>query len=250
MAERPPDEGETGEGWQPPEPSGPEPDLGPQSPTQPPQPPAQPPPQQQPPPVQQPPAQQPPAQAPQQPPAAPPQAPPAQQPITQPQQPVTQPPAPPPPPGYAAPPPPGYPPAGAPPGYPPQQPQQQWAGVRQPGNGEAVAGFSLSVAGVALLFFSAGLSSVISLICSALGVFFGRRGKRNVDEGKTTKHLSLARAGFIVGLIGIALSILATVAWTLILVFADWSDDSSLDYEFDSSSIGHIAAFALRAALI
>ena len=106
------------------------------------------------------------------------------------------------------------------------------------------------MAGVALLLFTGGLSSIVSLICSALGVFYGRRGKRNVDEGKTAKHLSLARAGVIVGIIGIVLSILATAAWTLLIIFADWSSDSSYDYNFDNSSIGPVIAIALRGILI
>lgn len=77
-----------------------------------------------------------------------------------------------------------------------------------------------------------------------------RRGKRNVDEGRTTKHLSLARAGFIVGIIGLVLAILGTIAWILIVVFADWSSDSSYDHHFDNSSIGPVIAIALRGILI
>jgi hypothetical protein len=134
---------------------------------------------------------------------------------------------PPPPPGQPYPPPPGYgypPGAPAPPGYaypPPWGYPQQ----RMPDNGPAVAGFVFSLVAGGLLIISGGFSSVISIACAIVGIVYSRKGKRKVDAGETPKHRGLAQAGFIIGWISLALSLLATIAWTLILVFAITDDN-------------------------
>ena len=154
-------------------------------------------------------------------------------------------PAPPPPPPPQAPQAPSYaPPAGAAPppqqqqqyqqyqqtwSYPPQQPQAD--------NGPAVAGFVLSIVSVALLFLSAGLSSLISLGCSISGIVYSRKGKKKVERGETTKNAGLAQAGFIVGIVSLCLAALATLIWIAVLVAAlsdeEFRDD--LEREFDNS---------------
>ena len=146
--------------------------------------------------------------------------------------------APPPPPAQAAYPPPGY--AQPPGGWQPLPPAQ-------PPNGEAVAGFVCAVVGISLLFFSAGLSTIVSLILGIVAIPYSRRGKRKVADGITTKHKDLANAGFIVGIITIVLSIIATVAWTLIFALADWEEieEDSNDSDDPFSSL---APAALRVA--
>jgi hypothetical protein len=144
-------------------------------------------------------------------------------------------PAPPPPPAPQAP---SYaPPAqAAPPQY-----QQTWgyAQQQQPqaDNGPAVAGFVLSIVSVALLFLSAGLSSVISVGCSIVGIVYSRKGKKKVEKGETTKNAGLAQAGFIVGIVSLCLAALATLIWIGILAAAisdeEFRDD--LEREFDNS---------------
>ena len=59
---------------------------------------------------------------------------------------------------------------------------------------------------------SAGLSSIVSIGCAIAGIVCSRNGKRKVDAGETPKHRGLAQAGFIIGWVGLGLSILATVA--------------------------------------
>ena len=183
------------EGFLPPEPAGPEPEVGETSPRPPQQPAAPPPGYQQPPPAYQPPPgyQQPP-----------------------PAYPGWQPPA-----GYQPPPPP-------PPGYygwaPPPVP-------RQPDNGPAVAGFVLSMASAGLWLFSAGLSSIISIVCAGLGVFYSRRGKEKLDAGETQKHKDLAKAGFIIGWVMVGLAALSTIAWVLIFVLAGTSESFQDDMQ-------------------
>jgi hypothetical protein len=171
------DNGEQGQGFLPPEPPGPEPELGGRPA---PPPPPEPPPQQQPPPPQ------------------------------------TY--------GYP-PPPPGYGPA-------PGQPYPGWGYAPQPqvpDNGQAVAGFILSLVSVGLLVISAGLSSIVSIGCAIAGIVCSRNGKRKVDAGETPKHRSLAQAGFIIGWVGLALSVLATLAWIAVIAFS--SGDQDFDWE-------------------
>jgi hypothetical protein len=142
-------------------------------------------------------------------------------------------PAPPPPPPQA----PSYaPPAGAAP-----PPQQQWSYAQpqqpQADNGPAVAGFVLSIVSVALLFLSAGLSSLISLGCSITGIVYSRKGKKKVEAGETTKNAGLAQAGFIVGIVSLCLAALATLIWIGVLIAAISDEDfrDEIEREFDNS---------------
>jgi hypothetical protein len=184
-------------GFLPPEPPGPEPELG--SPAAP-EPPAPPPP---------PPAwHQPPTQGWHQPPPGYPAQPPPGYPAQ-------------PPPGYAGqPPPPGYPPPMQqwPPPPPPGSPVWQPPAPPVPGNSQAVAGFVLSATAAGLLVISFGLSSIISIICAAIGIVLSRSGRRNVDEGRTPKHRDLAKAGFITGIVTLVVATLVTTAWVLVIV--------------------------------
>lgn len=152
----------------------------------------------------------------------------------------------PPPPGGAPPPPPGW--------------QQGWQGggwqlhPAPPGNSTAITGFVLSVSSVALLFFSAGLSALflISPGLAIAGTIVGRNGRNKVDRGETTQHRGLGQAGFIVGIVGIVLSILAIVGWVLFftLVDEDFLDEEENDF-FDKdefSALRTAAAIAGAAA--
>jgi hypothetical protein len=87
-----------------------------------------------------------------------------------------------------------------------------------PGNSQAVAGFVLSVTAAALLVVSFGFSSIVSILLAVLGMVFSSKGRKNVDEGRTPKHRDLARAGFIVGIVALVLTILAAAAWVAVFV--------------------------------
>jgi hypothetical protein len=87
-----------------------------------------------------------------------------------------------------------------------------------PGNSQAVAGFVLSVVAATLLVVSLGLSSIVSIVLAVLGIVFSIKGRGNVDEGRTPKHRDLARAGFIIGIVTLVLTILATAAWVAVAV--------------------------------
>jgi hypothetical protein len=175
------------------------------------------------------------------PPPTPPPPPPAPPPAAQP------PPAPAP--GWGQPPP-GYPPvAGYPPPPPPPWPQPQ--GPPAPPNNEAVAGFVCSAAGLGLLFFSAGLSSIFSLAAAIFGMVYSRRGRRRIEQGHTTRNRDLAQAGWVVGIIGLILSILATLFWGALLTVAIVAPDE-LDDNNDSNPEVHLlrTAVAACAALV
>jgi hypothetical protein len=100
-----------------------------------------------------------------------------------------------------------------------------------------VAGFVLSIVSVALIFLSAGLSSVISVGCSIFGIVYSRKGKKKVERGETTKNAGLAQAGFVVGIVSLCLAALATLIWVAVLIAAisdeEFRDD--LEREFDNS---------------
>ena len=127
--------------------------------------------------------------------------------------------------GQAYRPPPGY---GPPPGYAYPPP---WGYPRQPvpDNGQAVAGFVFSLVSLGLLVISAGLSTIVSIGCAIAGIICSRNGKRKVDAGETPKHRGLAQAGFIIGWVSLGLSILATIAWIAVFVIAATTDDPSSD---------------------
>jgi hypothetical protein len=146
---------------------------------------------------------------------------------------------PPPPPGYGyppPPPPPGYGYQPPPPGY-AYPPPQQWAYPQQavPDNGQAVAGFVLSLVALGLLVISAGLSTIVSLGCAIAGIVCSRNGKKKVEAGETPKHRGLAQAGFIIGWVSLALSLLATIGWILVIALAA-NDNSSNDDPFNTIS--------------
>jgi hypothetical protein len=142
-----------------------------------------------------------------------------------------------PPPPQQPPPPPGYPPYGwqqqAPPpgwGYPPAPPQ--------PDNGPAVTGFVLSLVSAGLLFVSGGISSIVSIGCSIAAIIYARKGKAKVERGETQKNRGLAQAGFVIGIVGLVLAVLATLVWGAILValIADDGFRQDFENEFDNSN--------------
>ncbi len=223
------EEGEGGQGhYLPPEPGGLEPDLGPAaapaSETQPHQPPPQG-------------GWQPPQHAQQPPPAHAPYAPQQQTGWT------------PPPQGWYPPPP--QPQQSQPWGYGPTPQPWGYQAPPQPDNGAAVAGFSLAVAGGVLLLLTAGLSSIVSMVCAGLGIFYSLRGRRRVDRGETPKHRSLAQAGFVTGIVTLVLAVLATAFWALfgILYATDEGFRQDLEDGSGGSSDGFQTSVRVMAAL-
>jgi hypothetical protein len=143
-------------------------------------------------------------------------------------------PPPPPPPGYAGyqAPPPGW-------GHPPQ-----WAWQPPvPDNSQAIVGFVFSIVAVGLLVISFGLSSILSVGCAIAGIVCSRNGKRKIARGETPKHKGLAQAGYIVGWVGLALSILATAGWILAIALGS-IDTSSGGGDGSLTSVARLAVGA------
>lgn len=87
-----------------------------------------------------------------------------------------------------------------------------------PDNGAAVAGLSLSIASGVLLVLSVGASSIVSIVCAALGIHYSRKGRERFDRGETPRHRGVAQAGFVTGMVALGLSILCTLLWLLAAV--------------------------------
>jgi len=135
--------------------------------------------------------------------------------------------------------------------YPPPAQPQPWGyqpQARQPDNGAAVAGFTLSVVGGALLLLSVGLSSIVSVICAGLGIFYSLKGRRRVDQGETPKHRSLAQAGFVTGIVSLVLALLATAFWLLFGIL--YATDESFRQELEDDSSGSGDGFQTSVRLV
>ena len=164
-----------------------------------------------------------------------------------------------PPPEYppAGQPPPGYPPppAQAPPGYPPPVYQAPPPGYPpQPPNNDAVAGFTCALIGATLLFFTAGLSTIVSLILGIVAIPYSRKGQRNVAEGRTQKHRDLAKAGYVIAIVTVVLSVVATIVWILLFTAINWDalddpNDNPFEDDFDFQRAARVAAAAFRLLL-
>ena len=107
-----------------------------------------------------------------------------------------------------------------------------------PDNGPAVTGFVLSLVAAGLLLISVGLSSIVSVVCSGLGIFYSNKGRQRVDRGETPKHRGLAQAGFITGIVTLVLSLVATAFWVLILVLYATDDEFRRDFEDEIEGSG------------
>ena len=134
---------------------------------------------------------------------------------------------------------------------PPQAPAPTWSPPPQavePDNGPAVTGFVLSLVGGGLLIVSAGLSSIVSIGCSVLGIVYSLKGKRKVDAGETTRNRGLAQAGFIVGIVSLVLAALATVIWTLVVIALATDEEFRRDFEDEFDEGNTITAMVRIAA--
>ena len=143
-------------------------------------------------------------------------------------------------------------------GRPPQQELQHYAPPEQaqapqqaaaPDNGPAVTGFVLSLVGGGLLIVTGGLSSIVSIVCSAFGIVQSRKGKKRVESGETTRNAGLAQAGFIIGIVSLTLSVVATLAWALIAVLLATDEQFRDDFE-DELDDGNTVTALLRVAAL
>jgi hypothetical protein len=107
----------------------------------------------------------------------------------------------------------------------------------QPDNGPAVAGFVLSLVSGGLLIITLGLSSIVSLACAIFGLVYSRKGKRKVETGETTRNAGLANAGWIISIVSLVLSAVATLLYILLVIALATDVEFRRDFEneFDNS---------------
>ena len=129
------------------------------------------------------------------------------------------------------------------PGWQPPPPGWGYPVQAQPDNGPAVAGFVLSVVSGGLLLISFGVSSIISLACAIFGLVYSRKGKRKVETGETTKNAGLANAGWIISIVSLVLSILATFVYIALVIALATDDEFRRDFENEFDDSNSIRAF-------
>jgi heme/copper-type cytochrome/quinol oxidase subunit 2 len=115
------------------------------------------------------------------------------------------------------------------------------ASAAPPSNNAAVASIIIACSSIGTLLFTAGVLAPFTLIASGVATYLGHKGKNDVDQGKTPVQRDLAVGGFWTGIGGIVLSVLAIIAWIVIIaliIAADESgsftyDENFHDFNFD-----------------
>ena len=87
------------------------------------------------------------------------------------------------------------------------------------------SGFCLSISSIGLLLISGGLSTLLSVGLAIPGMLQSRKGTRRVRDGLTTRNEGLAKAGWVIGIVGLVLSVLATIFWVVIAVLVATNDE-------------------------
>jgi hypothetical protein len=104
------------------------------------------------------------------------------------------------------------------------------AGEHPPRNAHALWSLGIAIAGVALLVLSVGIACLVTLAFALIAINLGRRGRaRAVAEG--IGGFRAARWGVTIGIVLVALSILAILGWVLLLVL-----DTSITTDFGRDS--------------
>ena len=113
----------------------------------------------------------------------------------------------------------------------------------------------LSLVAGGLLIVSGGISSIVSIACSIFGIVYSRKGTAKVRSGETSRNSGLAQAGFIIGIVALVLSVIATAVWILIVVLIATDDEfrrdfeNEFDYDNTVTAVVRVAAAGGRALL-
>lgn len=86
-----------------------------------------------------------------------------------------------------------------------------------PANGLAIAALVLSISSLALLVLSIGVSFTISLPASAGAWFCAIRAKRALRDGRAHSGEGQAKAGLVLAMVGVALSVAAMIVWIALI---------------------------------
>lgn len=146
--------------------------------------------------------------------------------------------------GSAYPPPPQSPPPG---GYPPPPPGYGYGFAPQPPkHPQSVTAMVLGIVGV-----GGGLICYLPLFVAPIALIIGRKAKKEIDESRgMLSGRGEAQTGFILGIIGTVLLVLALAVVVLLIVLSITVDDFWDDGDYDSyDSTLRMAAGAVRSAL-
>lgn len=97
-------------------------------------------------------------------------------------------------------------------------------------NPQAINGFSFGICALGLFVLSGGIAFLVAIPCSIVGMVFGRRGTKAVDEGRATKHRSYAKAGFVTGLVTLCLASFMGLSFTLAAIFPEEFDEDGSEF--------------------
>lgn len=103
---------------------------------------------------------------------------------------------------------------------PARQPAFVRPGTVEQSNGAAVAALVCGICGLVLLLGSAGLMALFSLPLSVCAWVFGIKGRDRADRGEAGQR-GLAQAGWIMGVVGTVLGVVAFLGWILVLSLSD-----------------------------
>lgn len=93
-----------------------------------------------------------------------------------------------------------------------------------------IVGLVCSIAGVLLLLVTIGFFWFLSLPLSVAGLVCGLLGKQKVDRGELPGGRGISQAGFVVGIVGVALHLLAAILFVALLgLLFEAADD--IDFE-------------------
>jgi hypothetical protein len=84
-------------------------------------------------------------------------------------------------------------------------------------NGLALTSLILGIVGVALLVFSLGIAFVFTLPCSIGAWITGAQARNRIALGETGAGRGQAQAGYILGILGVVLGVLAAVGWIALI---------------------------------
>jgi hypothetical protein len=100
-----------------------------------------------------------------------------------------------------------------------------------PANRDAVVALVCGILGLGLLAGTAGLASPVALPLSVAALIYGRRGRRRADDDGAG-HRGMAQAGWVMGIVGTVLGVIALIGWTVLLSLdASFLDDLEQDLD-------------------
>jgi hypothetical protein len=97
-------------------------------------------------------------------------------------------------------------------------------------NPAAITGFSFGICALGLFVLSGGISFLVSIPLSIVGIVVGRRGMKAVDSGEATKHRRYAKAGFVTGIVTCSMASFMAVIFILAAIFPDEFEQNDSEF--------------------